>query len=98
MNENTSPSDGPNLMAMVRDPTLIVSSTAPPVLLMRRPMRPLAATPPALTLMSPDRTPAIPVGLTSNAPTPLTIPWPPTMRLTLLTATRVSFTPAAFGF
>ena len=98
LNENTSPSDAPNLMAMVRLRTLIVSSTAPPVLLTRRLMRPLAETPPAPTSMSPERTPAMPVGVTSSAPSPRTIPWLPTVRLTLLTATRVSFTPASFAF
>ena len=56
----TFPSDGPNLMAISREPAVMVSSTAPPVLLMRKPSRPLTLAPPPEAEMLPVSTPATP--------------------------------------
>ena len=91
INVNTSPSAALNLTRIVREPTLMVSSTAALVLLMRRPSRPL--TPPA---NEPESTPAMPALVTTNPPSPFVRLWPPKLTLRFATPTRVNFAPPAF--
>jgi len=67
---NRSPSDSLNRITMERPFISMVSSTAPPVLLIRRMMLPLPSTDPTPTAAVPERRPAIPVLEMIKPPSP----------------------------
>ncbi|WP_459924303.1 hypothetical protein [Desulfatiferula olefinivorans] len=79
-----------NTMSKEAPPITMVSLTAAPVLLIRRPKLPPTSTPPAATEALPDRKPAIPVGLRTKAPSPSSRPWPLKVKLIPDMAMRVT--------
>ena len=82
-------SASPNLIAIERLPSVSVSSSVAPVVFTRRSARPPAETGPTAALSVPDAWPAMPFGVTRNAPSPAESVTPATVALTLTAAIRV---------
>ena len=76
-------SASPNLIAIVRVPSVSVSSSVAPVVFTRRSARPPAETGPTAALSVPDAWPAMPFAVTRNAPSPSESVTPATLALTL---------------